>query len=419
MPIDLTVNANPDELRSVGGWLRQLSGKVHDCGSQVHRGRSELEAAWGGEAGAKVQSSMGKMGGKTDGLSVDANGTGQGFLDYGDDMATVKSRMQQAREVAAAAGLETTASSIADPGPTPTKPPPGADRSTGMPGVDIANQQAAQDYAAWERKNRAYQEANATANEARKIQRRSESVFQRMVGSLVEKFPWTGADFLTGLAGAKIAQTSAWQRAAKGYGTTAASAAKNLTTPSAKAAAKVLEKSPAFANLLKSTGTTVLEKLPSGGGILSKATPVLSKIGLPGLGLTAASSGFDIANGKNPTKTIVSSAAGTAASVGVGFAMASNPVGWTVAAGTAASVGTSMLVEEYGDEAVDAVQWGAGKVADGAEWVADRAVDGAEWVGDRAEDVAGAAADGAEWVADKASDLGGTVSDVADDVLPG
>lgn len=96
--------------------------------------------------------------------------------------------------------------------------------------------------------------------------------------------------------------------------------------------------------------------------LLRNSARVLGKVPVVGLGITALGVGYDISQGKDPTKAIASGASGFVAGAlaTAGVAAAGGPVGWGVAAGALVGAGVGFVVDQWGDE----IASGLGDAAD-------------------------------------------------------
>ncbi|HEY2723104.1 MAG TPA: hypothetical protein VGI84_00330 [Pseudonocardiaceae bacterium] len=134
----------------------------------ISRARDASEACWQGRAADAFRASLDPLRGSADHLVDVADRTWRALEVFADEVDTVRSRMHQARDVAAAARLVVTATTILPPGPGPGAPPPsGPPTPEGEAGYHqrvVAYEAAAAAYAA---QVAAFNEASVTVGEAR------------------------------------------------------------------------------------------------------------------------------------------------------------------------------------------------------------------------------------------------------------
>ncbi|MPY79723.1 MAG: hypothetical protein GEV04_14870 [Actinophytocola sp.] len=415
MPLNTEVKADIDGLRTLADWFGSSSNAVHDAGSTVVNVRGESETAWDGESGAAFRDAMSMTGTGVDDFAGQLGDAKSVVSVFADDMATVKSRMAQARQVAAAGGLDVTDTEIAEPGEAPPAPQP-------LPtdGSATAKQQAAHTSAqaavdAHNAKVKAYNEASHIVSDARNKQNAALHHLTKFSTGQLQRAPFTIADVSSGLAAEAIKRTSKFRTLAASYGRYAERALtvamnKSVTDPAFAKAARLnaqfaSKQSALLDDALKTAPARIVDRLPDwakssltaevkdfafkGGSTAARVgRTVLGRVPIAGTLITAAGVGLDIKNGKDPTKAIVSGASSLAAGAAVGAAIG-GPVGVVVGAGAGAFVG--YVVDEWGDEI-------AGFAADSAEVVGGTIADGAEAVADGAEAAGDALADGAKSV---------------------
>lgn len=342
---------------------------------------------------------MTKAGGKIDGVAGDMHGGRDSLRTYADDFDTVKSRMDQARSVAKKAGLTVTANTIHEPGSAPAKPiSVDEDSSAHQKAIHDRAVTAQHDYA---KKVKAYNEVSKTILDARAKHRTAIAKLTKFGQGQLKKSPFTIAEVTTGLAGEVAKRTSAYRQAAKGLqegvdnarryaepraGRSLRAQARsdalrigremNQQATSDKAlatrTAKMVDKLPGWA---KSTLKTNLDFGAAknadeiGNKFLRGSTKLAGKLPVVGLGISAVSTGVDIASGKDWKKSVASNGssfvAGSLATAGV--AAAGGPVGWGVAAGALAGAGVGYVVDRWGDDIGHGLENAAGAVGDSAK----------------------------------------------------
>lgn len=335
---------------------------------------------------------MTRFGGKVDELSVDLGSTRDALHLHADDLTTVRSRMALAREIAADAGLATTETTIAEPGPPPIAPaalptdraPTPAEVSAYDAGNRAVTLHAAQ--------VSAYDEAGRVVTEARGIETSSQGVLHRFRIGQAQKAPFTVADVATGLAATSIRRTSEFRARAQQYADRAAHRAGLARTGGLWSFVKntvakeynlyrhtrTLERATptAWSRGLDRLSPHNKDWLIRG---LSRTNPVLKRVPVIGSALTLAGIGWDIGQGKDPVQSAVSGVSSLAAGAAVGAAIG-GPVGVVVGAVVGAGVG--FVVDEWGDEIGGAAQdFGQGVVGAGADLV-DGTVGTAKKIGD-------------------------------------
>jgi hypothetical protein len=394
MPLDIQVKGDPAAVRSSGDWMKSMSTQAHGAGTQAYGARGESEGGWPSGAGGSFRNAMTQVGGGADDVSTGASTVADGLHAHADDLETVKARMNQAREVASAAGLGVTEAEIADPGPAPAAP--GELPANAGPEQQQAHSAATSAQSAHDAKVRAYNEAQQTVTQARQIEQRSQSTLLTLLGGSPVGMGMKASSIAAGLTGVAIQRTSKFRGQAQSFGSKANRWAKlgeseNLS-PEQRANAlvrKSIDNAKAEVATNKSLGTLprrLADKIPTKAqfaltGETSSAfkmttrvgkfaQPFLKKVPVIGIGLTAFGVGNDIANGKDPKMAIASGAGSLAAGAAVGAAVG-GPVGVVAGAAVGAGVG-------YGIDHWDDVQHGVGEATD---WAGDKLGDAGKAVG--------------------------------------
>lgn len=368
MPLDIKVTGDPLSIRETASWLASAASSVHDAGTQVYGARGDSESGWHGPAGEGFRGAMGQAGAKVDGLGDDLTGTGEALVLHADDLDTVKSRMTQAREIAGAAGLPATETTISEPGAAPAAPTPLPSERPASPAEQQAHTAATQAQSAYATQVQAYNDAATVVAEARGKEVASQGALNRFLGGQAQKAPLTVTDFGGGLAALSINRTSKFRARAQMFADRAAERARlarsgGLTSFVRNTVAKEYNLYKQNAALTKATPTAWsrgLDRLPrwAKNGLtaqLSKTTPVLRRIPVAGTVITAIGVGTDIAQGKNAVQSTVSGVSSLAAGAAVGAAIG-GPVG--LVAGAVVGAGVGFVVDEWGDD----IARGAGEV---------------------------------------------------------
>ncbi|MGH3628769.1 MAG: hypothetical protein ACRDRL_15215 [Sciscionella sp.] len=398
MGIDLRVAGDVESCRRAAAALKSLAKGISDGGTAFHTARSESGSLWTGQAGNAFRGRMQPVGKSTDAVGEGTHEAGQALDAFTDDLATVTSRMDQARTVATSAGLTVDGDVIHDPqapppsqGPTTTGPPPP---------MTAQAEQAQQEY---ERRLRAYKEAEQTASGARKIERGAHSALEpkmnawrALLKDARDQKYWLAAAVGSGTVGTAIAKADKWAEVATARREQAQvwrSVAGKLEDPydisRTAAQAGVYEKDAAkFDKLLKSDGrfTLGLRGTKAGellslntkevSGLAGKLGDIAERIPMLGAGLSVVQTGFDIASDKDKS-------AGSVAKH-VGADMGGFVAGTAATEGALAVAGTIGLAG--GPVTLAAVGVGIG-VAYGVGEVVNHWPEISHWAGNTADDI--------------------------------
>ena len=395
--LNTEVVGDPESCRANATWLKTLAHGVGDLQAAFGRTGSQSETFWHGAASEGFRHSVANSKTNAQHVADAATKVARALSKFADDLDTVRSRMNQARQVASAAGLTVTDKEIQPPGagPEAAQEPGGVDGT----GTGEADHQA---------EVAAFNEVTGTIGAARGDERAAHEALQSAVKQQSEvlstlktigQYALQKAVALTGgVVGASDDLLKSAEKS-KGLGVLATALRSSPTLPAeantalrdaqqelfskwARDGAKrtdieqVISKIPApVRNTLKFNLSDVTKKafqmdkgLP---GTLKKDLPVLKRIPVVGTALTATFAARDIHDGKDPVKTTENAVGGTAASMGATAAveggiaaaeaagLAVPGPGWVVAgglaAGTAAALGVGWVVDNYGDQINHAV----------------------------------------------------------------
>lgn len=378
MSLDTEVKGDPDSLTAVCEWAKRQEAGAEQAASQVFGARGESEAGWQHAAGEGFRSVLSFTGRMID-TEVRALQDLCGALQtHADDLRTVRSRMQQARDVALQGGLKIDGFKIQEPGPAPAEPAalPKDRPATPEQQREHAAATAAQD--AFQRKATAYAQASQIVNAARKHESESQHVLVRFLSGVLDpvKLSLTLTDVTGGVLGATAVRTSKYKQFAEAEMLKSERAAKLTTSQNLSIAnrtkAAMIEigsdlRAKDYADAATATRTArVIDRfppkvkatirrldtklVPKG---VTAPTPWLNgatKVGkiVPGVGLvlTGAGIGYDINQGKDPTQAVVSGGSSLVAGAVVGAAIG-GPAG--AIAGGLVGLGVGFAVDESWD----------------------------------------------------------------------
>ena len=374
MSLDIWVEADPASMRTTVAWLRSAGTSIDGAADQVSSARTSSLDGWDGGASDSFRHTMGNLTPKVDAVRDGFGGAANAIEGHANDIDTVKARMQQARDLATAAGLEVTDREIVDPGPAPSEPVPVPHNRSESPAQAGTRSLSEQQWSDWVNKAKAYADASAVVTEARKIENDSQQLLLSYLQNVAEKWHLNAADFTTGLAAGFISQQSTWKTTAAKFTQQAdelAGLSKDVSRGAAqqaddviaslitRAQAKVAADNAATSRIgtwldsLPDTAKKILTKelgdfVPRNAPYLRTATAVIKKVPLIGTGLTATSIGLDIAQGKDPTTAVVSNVGGLVAGAWAGAAAGAvigGPAGALV--GFLVSTGTGWAIEQF------------------------------------------------------------------------
>lgn len=381
MSLDTEVEGDPDSLTAVCDWMNKQSEGAEEAARQVQLTSANSESGWAGAAADGFRSVLIGLGKMADTEVRALKDTCQAVQTHADDLRTVEAMMRRARDVAREGGLVVNGFKIEEPGPAPADP-------KALPNRPSAQEQqqhraAVEAQAAFDRKAMAFAQASQIVKEAKDKESQSQHVLVRFLSGVLDpaKLSLTLTDVTGGFVGATAVKLSKYADYADAAMTKAERAAnlstsQNLSIANRGKAAAIeitndMRAQAAMNEAAASRTARVISKFPPrvqlelqrlGGKLVPKgvkpASPWLkgpAKFGklVPGLGLiaTGVGVGYDISQGKDPGTAVASGAASLASGAAVG-AMVGGPVG--AIAGGVVGVGVGFVVEEFGDDMIDA-----------------------------------------------------------------
>lgn len=374
MSLDIWVEADPASMRATVAWLRSAGTAVDGAANQSVSARTSSLDGWGGDASDTFRRTMGNLTPKIDALRDGFGGGANAIEGHANDIDTVKARMQQARDLATAAGLEITDREIVDPGPAPPQPVPVPHNRAEAPAQAGTRSMSEQQWSDWVNKAKAYADASAVVTEGRKIENDSQQLLLSYLQNVAGKWHINAADFTTGLAAGFIARQSTWKTTAAKFSGVAdelAGLSKDMSRGTAqqaddvmaslitRAQAKVAADRAAASRIgtwldsLPDAARKILTQelgdfVPKNAPYLRSATAVIKKVPIVGTALTGGSILLDISEGKDVTTSIVSNTGGLVAGAWAGAAAGAvigGPAGALV--GFLVSTGTGWAIEEF------------------------------------------------------------------------
>jgi uncharacterized protein YukE len=103
--VDVRIAGDVQSCRDCATMLQSLGGGIISAATSFYRARSESETLWLGQGGDAFRDRMSPIATGTDQLADHTQAIGQALHAFADDLSTVRSRMDQARQVASDAGL--------------------------------------------------------------------------------------------------------------------------------------------------------------------------------------------------------------------------------------------------------------------------------------------------------------------------
>lgn len=369
--LDTEVKGDPDSFTATCEWLRGAADNAQEVEDGFSKARTTSESGWSGPAGDAFREVVFRgVQVSTDVLQA-VSGVCSAMEIHADDLRTVETKMQQARDVAAEGGLTIRGFKIQPPGPAPAAPgklPKGA-----SPEQRRQHTAAVVAEEAYAKKVQAYEEAAALVAEARKKESESQHVVIRSISGVTD--PVKGALSLTdvsaGVTGAIAARASKYKAIAANIKSPAL-AEKMAANPSwsakgrfraaqiaaERSAAKATALAEAYPNRIAAAidkwvpdrvkqladAKVIPAKTPTPTNWLLKGSTKLGK-NLPVVGTIATGFGvwYDVEQGKDPAQAVVSGGSSLVAGAVTGAAIG-GPVG--AVAGAVVGIGVGIAVDE-------------------------------------------------------------------------
>ncbi|GAA1216584.1 WXG100 family type VII secretion target [Prauserella alba] len=380
MALNIEVEAQSASLREVAGWLRTAGKKVSARHEDVTSASNNSEDGWDGEGATAFRRNMLHFKPKIDDLSAGYGGLANAIDLHAADIDTTNARMGQAVEIAKKGGLTVTDKEIQGPGEPPPKPEPAHRHAkSGAISSDDKERFDAQwdTYTAWVKKAKAYTQAGTVVTEARKIETDSQSMLLDYLKNVGQKWYINAPDFGTGLAAAHIAAHNSFKTTASNFrqlgsklGDLADDATRGSSNQARYLVASLVANSKANVQAAQAEGKKFgkwLNKLPGGvkkaltstlanfvprnAKYLAGAKPLLAKLPAVGTTLGGFSLVDDLAQGKDPTVTVLSNGGSIVAGAAAGSAIGGPP---GALAGFIAATGTGFLIENFASDDVKA-----------------------------------------------------------------
>jgi len=380
MALNTELFGSPEQCREAGEWLSNtLAPAIYEAGSAIRRSRGRSDAVWHGQAAEAFRRLMADSGEDADELHEALQKGGRALTAFGDALFTARARRDQAREVAASAGLEVTPTDILPPGAEPgaAQQPPGSTAP-----VDDATPED-------EAKHRAFREVQETMEQVRRDEKRAHDDLEdelkeptSILDYLAKNWYWMSASAASSSAGGlhQAAETfklrenahtslqSQWSSLYNDPSLTAtergrAGSAMMRHQARATAAQNALQNRALKLNETKAGGRALraAHAYPSKSLVDSStklfargSKAVLSKVPYVGAGITAFSTASAISQGKDKSEAVGTSAStyvtGALATAGAGLVLGSG--GWAVLGavgiGAAASAGVGYAIDNTG-----------------------------------------------------------------------
>ncbi|MDN5748522.1 MAG: hypothetical protein L0H64_08435, partial [Pseudonocardia sp.] len=175
MPIETEVPGDPESCRALAMEIRTGGAAAQRAGKDAFAARSTSQECWGGESAELFRARIGEIGQGSDDLAEFSAGVAQATEVFADDLTTVGLRMEQARAVAASAGLPVSGTVIGDAAPPPA-PLPVEGAAPEQVAVHTAAVQTHQAQVA------AFTEVTQTVADARAIEQRAHRTLTEALG---------------------------------------------------------------------------------------------------------------------------------------------------------------------------------------------------------------------------------------------
>jgi hypothetical protein len=337
MTITTTIDGDVEGIRRLTAWLKDtVYVAVCDCTTRIYAARTNTAPDWTGLAGEAFRLKMSTGGKRADDLAQDIRTAARALDDYADALHTAQGRMERIRQAARDAGLRVTDAGILAP----------------VPAAAEADATAEAGHA---RQTAAYEDAGADTAEVRAELGTVGDLRKNVLNELLNKPAFQAAflaDALDAGAAAHVASEHSFRARWRAIG------AQRSAIPGATHRGQPYSdvgRSLRAADLARDTADTA-------GKWGRFARTVGGKVPMIGLGITAASTAYDITAGHTPAgKAIVTNGIGLGGSILAGAAVGSAipvPVVGTIAGavvGTAVGLGAGAAASAAWDALPDSV----------------------------------------------------------------
>ncbi|MGH3906855.1 MAG: hypothetical protein ACRDTE_22135 [Pseudonocardiaceae bacterium] len=403
--------SDPAACRSTGEWMKRVSTGTFDAATVLHEVRGRTHECWRGEAATAFEEHIGRGGREADQLSREIGRAGRALIAFSEELDTARARLQQARDVAAAAGLTVTPQGI--------EPPP----TVILPAEPTTPQHfAAVD--AYQAQVRAWDEVFQTVGYARGIELAAHERFaaatnvpKSMFESLRSNFGFIATGAALGAAEGLYKQNTRFRNlsarhARESMGLTRQiggspdltkaqraklAADRNALSKNAVDEHRIARSQRRWLLGLNRTGSgygmlQAIARSPAddirGGSLFARTGKVLGKVPYAGWVVIGAQAAWDIRHGKPADQAIIPGVVATGVGTGVtggllggaaALSLAGGPVTLVaVGVGAAAAVGVGYVMDHHWDDIKDT----GGDAADAAgEGVGSAARKVGEWLG--------------------------------------
>lgn len=408
--LDTELLGDPAACRETGEWMARVSTGTFDAATVLNDVRGRTHDCWRGEAATAFEDHLGRGGREADQLAGEIGRAGRALVAFSEELDTARSRLRQARAVAAAGGLTLT--------PRGIEPPP----AVILPAVPTTPQQLAA-IDTHQAQVRAWDEAYQTVSLARGIELAAHerlaaatNVPKSMFESLRSNAGFIATGVALGAAGALHTENSRFRQLSRQQARDSLritqyiadrpnlpkgqrsllQAIRNELGDRAVTEHRIARSQHGWLLGLNRTGSgygslQVIARSSAedmrGAGLFARAGKVLGKVPYAGLGLTAWQTASDIRHGKPADQAIGSAVVSTGVGAGVtGAMLAYAPLAvaggpFTLAAvgvGAVATYGVGYVVDRHWDDIKDATRDATDAVGDGVTTSARRV---GEWLG--------------------------------------
>jgi uncharacterized protein YukE len=345
VPVDTTVDGDPESVRVAARWLAgSLQAEVRAVADDLGRVRAAAGTAWVGQAGAAFARRMGAGVPKAGGLAEAAGRAGSALTQCADELARIQQFMAGVRVEAASAGLVVAGAVVQEP-----VRPPGVPATVARTPAEVAaHDRAVAAVGEYDRLAAAYARAVQDHEQGRAALKLLVDTLKNVLGDLTSKWFFTLGDLAgAGAQALAAAHVSVLSRESRRLAADGAKALERFRTAPAGTPARLLYDDWDSAARLSSRSATLAE---SAGRVETTAGKLAFRAGA---GLAVAGVVYDIHNGKPVEQAVVSGTAGFGASLAAGAA-------------TGAAIGTIVPIPVAGTVAGAVVGAAAGLFVSGA-----------------------------------------------------